>query len=685
MRHSESAPEVLQRPNKNSPTTVGLAVFSRLDSRRLPGKALRSFGGRPLLGHVIDRVRRAVELDTIIVATSDRPTDDPIAEFAEKAGARVFRGSAADVLGRAVACARAFGLDHLVRTCGDSPFIDPALIDTMVRLHREKGADITTNVWPRTFPAGLSVEVVSTTALETAAAMTADPRHREHVTLYFYENAKNFYIHNECSGAIGYEGTPLTVDTPQDLVQANWIATTLARSGKEATMREVVGMARQWRRMCTNAAIHTITDKPAAMGGSPAVLSELPPYPSMGEAEEKAVVDVVRSGCLSGFFGSPGPEFLGGPKVRAFERAWCERYGASHAVSVNSATSGLLAAIGAVGAGPGDEIIVPPWTMSATAIAPLFYGAIPVFADIEDRTFGLDPKMVEAEITPKTRAIVAVNLFGHPARLGELRAIADRRGIHLIEDNAQAPLGMENGRPCGTIGHIGVFSLNFHKHIHTGEGGVCVTDDDELAKRLQLIRNHGENAAEGLGVADLTNHIGLNLRMGELSAAVGLEQLARIDDHVGRRERLAITLSEGTCDLAGWNVPAVRDGCRHNYYVWMVRYDSPTVGLSRAAFSKALAMEGFPHAVGYVPPLYRLPVFRQRRAIGRDGFPFNLTNRTYDDGLCPVAERLHEHEALLFEPCAYAVDNDTANRLVEAIRKVHVYREDLAFLEMETA
>ena len=180
--------------------------------------------------------------------------------------------------------------------------------------------------------------------------------------------------------------------------------------------------------------------KLALLGGAPVLDRPLPPYKSVGEAEEKAVVEVVRSGCLSGFYGSWGARFLGGPKVRALEAAWAERFGVRYAVTVNANTSGLFAAMGAVGVGPGDEVIVPPFTMSATVVAPLVYGAVPVFADIEDETFGLDPEAVRAAITPRTKAILAVNLFGHAARLTELRRVADEHGLFLVEDNAQGPL-----------------------------------------------------------------------------------------------------------------------------------------------------------------------------------------------------------------------------------------------------
>lgn len=418
----------------------------------------------------------------------------------------------------------------------------------------------------------------------------------------------------------------------------------------------------------------------AILGGEPVLSRPLPPYRSMGRAEVEAVKRVVESDCLSGFYGSWGEQFLGGPQVKEFERAWSERFGVRHTVSVNSATSGLFAAVGAVGVGPGDEVIVPPLTMSATAMAPLVYGAVPVFADVEPDTFCLDVDAVRGAITPRTRAILAVNLFGHPAPLAELRALADEHGIKLIEDNAQGPLATEHGRFAGTVGHIGVFSLNYHKHIHTGEGGMCVTDDDGLALRMQMIRNHGENVVEPLGLEDISNLVGFNYRMTELSAAVGLEQLARVDDAVGLRVRLAERLSAATEGLEGLTAPRVRPGCEHVYYLWTLRFDEERVGVSRERFSEALAAEGFPHFQGYLRPLYLLPVFQRRVAFGRGGYPFDLSEVRYEEGLCPVAERLWRSELLCFETCMYSVTDEEAGLLGAAIRKVHAGRAALAEL-----
>ncbi len=415
-----------------------------------------------------------------------------------------------------------------------------------------------------------------------------------------------------------------------------------------------------------------MTKRLAIQGGSAAVRRPLQPFTGIGAHERAAVLRFLDGGApLSGFHGSPRPTFFGGAEVRAFESAWSARFGVAHAVAVNSATSGLIAAMGAIGIGPGDEVITSPYTMSASAVAPLFYGGIPAFADIEPNYFCLDVQAVERAITARTRAILAVNIFGHPSELARLRALADANGLYLVEDNAQAVLAEEDGRLAGTVGHVGIYSLNIHKHIQTGEGGVCVTADPELAKRLQLIRNHGENVVDWLDVQDLTNLVGFNIRMTEMSAAVGRAQLERVDELVDRAESIARRLTAGTSDLVGFTPPAVRSGCRHNYFMWSCKVDPVALGTTRAAFAAALTAEGVPNAEGYVRPVYQLPLFQRRIAIGREGFPFTQSNRSYPKGLCPVVEAMHETHVLQFQPVSWDADDEQVDMLIEAIRKVH--------------
>ena len=265
-----------------------------------------------------------------------------------------------------------------------------------------------------------------------------------------------------------------------------------------------------------------LTAEPLAVsGGQPVIAALFPPYRSLGEEETAAANRVLQSGVLSAFIGAAGPGFYGGPEVLALEQEAAERFGVRHVISVNSWTSGLVAAVGAIGIEPGDEVIVTPWTMVATATAILHWNGIPVFVDIDPTTFNLDPAKVEAAITPRTRAILCADIFGQSADLLALRAIADRHGLRLLTDTAQSPGALLAGRPAGTAADIGGFSLNYHKHIHCGEGGLLVTDDDRLAERLRLIRNHGEAVISSEDPAELANILGHNFRLGRYHDGFG--------------------------------------------------------------------------------------------------------------------------------------------------------------------
>src|SRR6266446_3201830 len=229
--------------------------------------------------------------------------------------------------------------------------------------------------------------------------------------------------------------------------------------------------------------------------------------------ELEAIVDVFDSySPLSGYLGS---DIYGGERCRSLETKWSGIFDVRYAIAVNSGTSGLLAACMAVDICLDSEVIVSPYTMSATAAVPKILGAKIIFADIERDTFTIDPVDVSNLITPRTEAVIATNLFGHPANLHELRDICDNHGIYLIEDNAQAIFAKEYDKYTGTIGHIGVFSLNVHKHLQVGEGGIIVTDNPWLDKKIREAMNHGEMRG---GIP------GLNLRMTEVTAAMAIEQ-----------------------------------------------------------------------------------------------------------------------------------------------------------------
>jgi len=389
----------------------------------------------------------------------------------------------------------------------------------------------------------------------------------------------------------------------------------------------------------------------AILGGTPLRPAGQQPYNTIGDREKAAVMEVLDSGELSGFVASAGEGFHGGIQVQALETAFRKHFDVKHAIAVNSATSALHCATAAMGIGPSDEVIVTPYTMSASATSILMTGAVPIFADIEDETFGLDPRSVRANLTPHTKGIMAVNIFGHPARLAPLQEIADEHGLFLIEDNAQAPDALYHGRKTGTIGDCGIFSLNRHKVMQSGEGGILITDDDKIALKASLIRNHGEVIVAEMGVDDIVNTVGLNYRMTEMEAAVARVQFDRLPELNDWRIGNALRMSEGLSSISGITPPVVADDCSHVFYLYCMRYDEKTVGLPRDLFCRAVAAEGFYVREGYIKPIYLEPMYQRKIALGPDGFPFTANprnaNLSYERGICPVAERMQDKELVL--------------------------------------
>ena len=316
--------------------------------------------------------------------------------------------------------------------------------------------------------------------------------------------------------------------------------------------------------------------------------------------------------------------------MRSLEKEWAEHFRVKHAISVNSATSALYCAVGAIGTEPLDEIIVSPYTMCASASAPLIYNAIPVFADVEPEHFCLDIKSIEKKITSRTRAIIVVDIFGQPydPRINEL---AKKHNLNIIEDCAQAPNAKIDGKYAGTCGDIGVYSLNYHKHIHSGEGGILVTDDDELANKLRLIRNHAEAVVEEKGDTDLTNMIGFNYRMTELEAAIACEQIKRLPYLVEERVKNVHYIESQLVNIKCLTLPKIRDNATHSYYVHPMLFEQNEAGLHRDVFIKAVKAElmpielreteGINISCGYTKPLYLLPLFQSKIAYGKGGYP----------------------------------------------------------------
>lgn len=420
--------------------------------------------------------------------------------------------------------------------------------------------------------------------------------------------------------------------------------------------------------------------KCAILGGNPVREVPIPWTSTMGEEETRAVLDVMKSGILSEFLANSGNKFLGGPKVKEIEEAFCKRFKSKHAISVNSATTALHTAVAACGVGPGDEVLVSPYTMVASASAILMNCGVPVFVDIAPDTYTMDPEQIEQWITPHTKAILTVNIFGLPSNLPKIMEIAQKYNLYVIEDNSQAPGATINGKEAGTIADIGVFSLNYHKVIHSGEGGILLTNNDELARKCQLIRNHGELALDERGDLD-TVVLGSNIRMSELHAAIGIEQLKKLDVFLNGRHKLATKISEKFEDRKGLIGVVVPEGYTHSYYIYPFKYDKKVWGITRDVFAKAMAAEGFPVGVGYVKPIYLMNIYKHKRVFNQTTYPFAFIDKPtqeYEEGLCPVVERMYNEELLTADICRVPFKESDIDDFFIAIDKIWEERKQLA-------
>lgn len=417
-----------------------------------------------------------------------------------------------------------------------------------------------------------------------------------------------------------------------------------------------------------------MNQKLALFGGPKSIQFQAKTYKPYGDEEVKAATEVVKSGVMSDFIGAWGPNFYGGEKVRALEDVFKKRFGVKHAVAVNSLTSGLICAVGALDIEPGDEVIVSPWTMCASATAILIWNAIPVFADIEKDSFNIDPVSIEKNISDRTKAIVVPSIFGNPARLNEIKEIAAKHQLKIIEDAAQAPGVQYHDTWVGAVGDIGGYSLNYHKHIHTGEGGVMVTNDEQLAERMQLIRNHAEAVVVDKKVSSLANMIGFNFRMGEIEAAIGIEQMKKLDELVNERYRHGQILIDELSNLAGLTLPTPQSGCTHSYYVFGMSIDPKITGVDRATIAKALRAEGMEGITESYTVIHRFPMYREKIAYGSSGMPWKMgeweSPVSYEEGICPIAESLNDHEYLGFVWCQYRYSDEQILEIADCFKKV---------------
>ena len=373
------------------------------------------------------------------------------------------------------------------------------------------------------------------------------------------------------------------------------------------------------------------THDPPQEQSQPLCAAPFPPRTPYGAEELAEVTDALRSQNLFSF---------GGTKVKALEQQFAEQYGVRYAYACTSGTAAIHLAIAALNPEPGSEIITAPVTDFGTIAGLLFQGCVPIFADWKPGAFNLDPEDIERKITAKTAAILPVHLFGNPCDMDEIIAIAQRHGLPVIEDCAQAYCTTHRGRLVGTIGDIGCFSMQQSKHLATGEGGMVITGSEDLAMRMELFRDKGWESRGKWG-ARAYAFLGLNYRMNELTAAVALVQLRKVEAVATARHERGGQLTRLISGLPGIHPAPVADGGYHSYWLYALR----VTGRDAEAFAQALIKEGLPCGWGYtVKPIYLCTeALSAKRTFGTSGYPFNSQyygkEIEYRPGLCPVAER----------------------------------------------
>jgi dTDP-4-amino-4,6-dideoxygalactose transaminase len=391
----------------------------------------------------------------------------------------------------------------------------------------------------------------------------------------------------------------------------------------------------------------------AIHGGTPVRTKPFGGWPVFGREEEEALLTALRSG----IWGS-----IDGTFVKRLEVEFAELQDARHGIACVNGTMALSVALKALGIGPGDEVLVPPYTFIATASAALMIGAIPVFVDVELDTLLIDPTLIDAAVTPRTKAIIPVHHGGSPADMDGVIAAAGRHDLKVVEDAAQAHGSAWRGRPVGAIGNIGTFSFQSSKPINAGEGGIMLTDDDELDELLWSYRNVGRRRG-----GEWYEHVrlGWNLRMTEFQAAVILEQMKRMPAQQAHRTEAAAYLGSRLAEIPGAVPLRVPAGVTaHSWYTYHWRWlGAANGGLPKMAFAEALRAEGIPVFHGYTP-LNRNQAVRDE--IARLGGPEPVA--------CPNAEKAEADEILMFSLPILMGTHADIDDVVDAVAKVAAVR-----------
>jgi perosamine synthetase len=402
-------------------------------------------------------------------------------------------------------------------------------------------------------------------------------------------------------------------------------------------------------------------DPPAIAGGPPAKTTPFPRPARYGAEELRELEEALAQNTLF---------YAQGQKVRQFEEEFAASVGASHAIACTSGTAGIHASLIAAGISPGDEVITSPITDMGTVIPILYQGGVPVFADLDPRTYCLDPASVEERLTPRTRAVVAVHLGGGACDLDALGSLCRDRGVALVEDCAQSHGCTYRGRSIGTWGEYGCFSLNEFKHISCGDGGVVVTSDAATAERVRKATDKAYSRAPDQPAAERNpRFLANNYRMTELQGAVARAQLRKLPEIVSRRRAWCGALRGRIGDLPGLLPPLETPGCDPSWWFFLMRVDPAVLGATADQFAEAVGAEGVGLGAHYIGvPVYEYPVFVEHSAFVRGSHPYGAYD--YHHGLCPTAEAVLETCLILGVNEAYTEQDleETAHALTRVVR-----------------
>ena len=413
-------------------------------------------------------------------------------------------------------------------------------------------------------------------------------------------------------------------------------------------------------------------DKPAKLGGVPVRKEPFPSWPVADEGDEQALLEVMRSRKWSRSFG--------GATAGRFEEAYAKLTGARHCVAVANGTSALLASLGALGVGPGDEVILPPYTFVATLNVILLQYALPIFVDVDPATFQMDPRKMQAAITDRTTAVLPVHLGGNVADLDSILAVTQPRRLPVVEDACQAHLAEWRGRKVGTWGATGCFSFQASKNWNCGEGGAVLCNDPDLVEKVYAFHNNCRpRNITGYNFTYLGTR-GANLRLTDFQAALLLSQMRRVEEQARRRTDNASYLTGLLREIPGIQPAKVYDGCTRNaYHLYMLRYSPEAfAGLPRAKFLAALTAEGIPASAGY-SPLNQDPLLQnvlRSRAYQRI-YPPELLKDWAERTRCPLNDQLCQDAVWLTQTMLLGPRGDM-DQIAEAVRKIQAHAAELA-------